>query len=122
MLSSISIESCCCIDDWENAKKLSNTLNITHWINYENINYLYVLEQIYNFLLLTPDFKSKTNFEKVVEYFKVLNQGVDDDFIFEIPDKVVGQFGNKKMINIINAPEIDHKNKFLDWVDQQINA
>jgi hypothetical protein len=52
----------------------------------------------------------------------VLNQGVDDDFIFEIPDKVVGQFGNKKMINIINAPEIDHKNKFLDWVDQQINT
>lgn len=88
----------------------------------KNINYSYVLEQIYNFLLLRPDFKSKTNFEKVVEYFKVLNQGVDDDFIFEIPDKVVGQFGNKKMINIINAPEIDHKNKFLDWVDQQINA
>ncbi|MEJ5137343.1 MULTISPECIES: hypothetical protein [Acinetobacter] len=87
----------------------------------KNINYDFVLEQIYNFLLLRPDFNSKTNFEKIAEYFRSLNEGTDDEFNFEKPNKISGKFGSKKNIVIVNAPEINNKNKFLEWVDRQIN-
>ncbi|MCT9978385.1 hypothetical protein M2R48_08620 [Acinetobacter sp. I-MWF] len=87
----------------------------------KNINYDFVLEQIYNFLLLRPEFNSKTNFEKIAEYFRALNEGTDDEFNFEKPNKISGKFGNKKNIVIVNAPEINNKNKFLEWVDRQIN-
>jgi hypothetical protein len=88
----------------------------------KNMNYLSVLEQIYNFLLMKPDFNNLKNFEKVAEYFKALNQGDAEDFKFEAPHKVSGKFGNKLKINIITAPEINNKRKFLEWVDSQINV
>lgn len=87
----------------------------------KNVNYDFVLEQIYNFLLLRPDFNSKTNFEKIAEYFRALNEGTDDEFNFEKPNKISGKFDSKKNIVIVNAPEINNKNKFLEWVDRQIN-
>ncbi|MFW1736055.1 hypothetical protein ACG94V_04345 [Acinetobacter sp. ULE_I001] len=85
-------------------------------------NYMCVLEQIYNFLLLTPDFKSKTKSEKIVAYFKALNEGDETDFKFNNSNKVSGKFGNKKNILIMSAPEISNKYKFLSWVDEQVNS
>lgn len=75
----------------------------------KNSNFVCVLEQIYNFLLLTPDFNSKSNYEKIAEYFRALNEGNESDFKFDSPSKVSGRFGNKKNIIIISAPEIRNK-------------
>ncbi|MDR0238013.1 hypothetical protein [Acinetobacter sp.] len=87
----------------------------------KNSNYHSVLEQIYNFLLLKPGFNQLKNFEKIAEYFRALNEGRADEFNFEAPNKVSGKFGNKININIITAPEIGNKRKFLEWVDNQVN-
>ncbi|WP_266125861.1 hypothetical protein [Acinetobacter bereziniae] len=75
----------------------------------KNSNFLCVLEQIYNFLLLTPDFNNKTNFEKTAEYFRALNEGSDSDFKFDSTNTVFGRFGNKKNILIISEPEMSNK-------------
>lgn len=82
-------------------------------------NYPPVLEQIYDFLKERPNFHSITKFEKMVEYFKALNEQVD--FNFEAPHKITGKFGHKNMISLISAPDVNDKTKFLDWVYKQIN-
>ena len=84
-------------------------------------NDLSALEQVYDFLKERPGFKEKSEFDKIVEYFRVIHEGAPQEFGVQTFHNVTGKFGNKEMLSISTAPKFTDKTSFLNWVDKQIN-
>lgn len=85
-------------------------------------NYLPALEQVYDFIQERPGFKAKSEFEKAVEYFRTLHEEAPEEFRVQALNSVKGKFGNKEIINLGVMPNYTDKNKFVNWVDTQINT
>lgn len=58
---------------------------------------------------------------KVLEFFKELNLGDDDDFEIVDPKKIAAKFGAVSFIHLINVPNFHDKDKFLKWAYTQLN-
>lgn len=85
-------------------------------------NYLPALEQVYDFLQERPGFRDESDYTKAVEYFRTLHEEAPEEFIVQVPSSVKGKFGTKEMINSGEMPNYRDKNKFVNWVDSQINS
>ncbi len=85
-------------------------------------NYLPALEQVYDFLQERPGFKNESGFAKAVEYFRTLHEETPEEFRVQVPNFVIGKFGTKEIINLGEMPNYTDKNKFVNWVNIQINT
>ncbi|MCK4100839.1 MULTISPECIES: hypothetical protein [Acinetobacter] len=85
-------------------------------------NFLPALEQVYDFLQERPGFRNESDFTKAVEYFRTLHEEAPEEFRVQAPSTVRGKFGNKEIINLGVMPNFTNKNKFVNWVDTQINS
>ena len=82
---------------------------------------LHVLSQIYDFLIERTENSHQGLNHKVLEFFKELNLGDDDDFEIVDPKKIAGKFGAVSFIHLINVPNFHDKDKFLKWAYTQLN-
>ncbi|MGE8653489.1 MAG: hypothetical protein ACN6NV_07040 [Acinetobacter gandensis] len=82
---------------------------------------LHVLSQIYDFLIERTENSHQGLNHKVLEFFKELNLGDDDDFEIVDPKKIAAKFGAVSFIHLINVPNFHDKDKFLKWAYTQLN-
>ncbi|WP_180023749.1 hypothetical protein [Acinetobacter sp. YH1901134] len=82
---------------------------------------LHVLSQIYDFLIERTEHSQQGLHNKVLEFFKELNLGNDNDFEIVDPKKIAGKFGAVSFIHLINVPNFHDKDKFLKWAYTQLN-
>lgn len=79
-----------------------------------------VLNQIYDFIKERPQFSKKTQFEKIVAFFKEIHEDNDIEFKFELPHRIVGNFGFPLVVSIHDAPDYNDKKSFIAWVIERI--
>ena len=87
-----------------------------------NTNSLIAIEQIYNFLKVTPDYKMNNQFDKLKDFFFELNDHKIGDFESPAPLKFIFNF-NKSWISMdaVAAPDFNNKTLFLNWVTVRLN-
>lgn len=87
-----------------------------------NTNSLVAIEQIYNFLKVTPNYKMNNQFDKLKDFFFELNDHKIGDFESAQPLKYIFNF-NKSWISMdaVAAPDFNNKTLFLNWVAVRLN-
>lgn len=83
---------------------------------FRNRNTDEVLNQIYDFIKERPNFSKKAQFEKIITFFREIHEDSDTEFEFEIPHRIVGNFGFPIIVSIHDAPDYDDKKRFINWV------
>ncbi|WP_130804014.1 hypothetical protein [Acinetobacter ihumii] len=83
---------------------------------FRNRNTDEVLNQIYDFIKERPNFSKKTQFEKIVDFFREIHEDSDTTFKFETPHRIIGNFGLPLIVSIHDAPDYNDKSRFIDWV------
>jgi hypothetical protein len=76
----------------------------------------YALQQIYGFVAERPGFRTKNNFELLLEFFTEINEDFDNGMKFDLSEKIIGKFGNVTVIDIKSAPMLINKDEFLKWL------
>ena len=85
-------------------------------------NELCSLEQIYNFLIMRPDFLQNSHFEKLKEFFYEIHEMEGGFFEVKNSYSFLGTFnGHSKIIDSSKSPDFLDKAKFLQWVYRQIH-
>jgi hypothetical protein len=82
---------------------------------------LYVLYQIYEFLIEREGFNKKSPHNQVLDFFKEAHLGAVSDFIISSPSSLRGKFGNVTQINLLNVPLFRDKDRFIKWAYKQLN-
>jgi hypothetical protein len=83
---------------------------------------LLTIEQIYNFLKESPDFRNSNQFEKLKVFFFELHDHGIGDFEAKKPLKFTLNFNKSWLvIDAIAAPNFNHKELFLNWVCIRFN-
>lgn len=80
------------------------------------------LYQIYEFIKERPNFDTKSENDILIEFFASMHQGCANEFGYEFPHLLRGQFGPLKSINIRTAPKFINKVEFIEWLGQQLNS
>lgn len=76
----------------------------------------YMLQQIYNFVAERPGFRTKNNFDLLLEFFTEINEDSYNGMKSDLSEKIIGKFGNVTMIDIQSAPMLVNRELFLKWV------
>lgn len=80
-----------------------------------------VLEQIYNFVILTPSFESKSEFMRVKMFFSELHEPQISDFEATKPHSFKFGFGGEvRRVNILHSPSILSGDAFLQWLSSNM--
>lgn len=58
---------------------------------------------------------------RVLEFFKELHMGTEEDFKIIDPKKISGKFGTVDFIHLINVPSFEDKDKFIQWAYSRLN-
>ena len=82
---------------------------------------VYVLSQIYDFLIEREGFTALDLHFKVTEFFRELHVGDKTNFIVLAPNKISGNFGEVTHINLLNVPPFHEKDKFINWAYTVLN-
>lgn len=82
---------------------------------------LHVLSQIYDFLIEREEQSKLGLHNRVLEFFKELHMGTEEDFKIIDPKKISGKFGTVDFIHLINVPSFEDKDKFIQWAYSRLN-
>lgn len=83
---------------------------------------IYLLQQIYNFLVERDGFNKLSPHNQVLAFFKEVNLGQPSDVIVVSPSIVSGKFGKVSQVNLSRAPFFNDKDKFIKWAHSQLNS
>ena len=82
----------------------------------------FMLVQIYNFIGEKFDSEKKADFEETQEFFKAFNlDGVNGEMFF-YENKIYGNFGNVRHIDLLGAPPFRDKDNFIQWAYKKLNS
>jgi len=82
---------------------------------------LHVLSQIYDFLIERVGFNKQSLHLKVLYLFREIHVGEKIDFNVLSSNKISGNFGDVSLINLLNVPHFNGKDKFINWAYKSIN-
>lgn len=78
------------------------------------------LKQIYYFVQEQPNLQKLENFEKIIEFFRVLHHGDFSDFVVSL-NQLDGRFGSKHTILLNFTPDFNDVNEFINWVINELS-
>ena len=81
----------------------------------------HILQQVYKFIAERSGFKSKSEFDLLLESFSSIHEFFQTEIRLDSPSKIVGKFGSREIVNIKLAPSLRDKNEFLKWVYRQLH-
>ena len=79
------------------------------------------VSQIYDFLVQREAFTSLNLDRKVMEFFREVHVGQEEDFTILVSNKISGNFGEVSYINLLKVPNFNDKDKFLKWAHKALN-
>ena len=82
---------------------------------------VYNVSQIYDFLVQREAFTSLNLDRKVMEFFREVHVGQEEDFTILVSNKISGNFGEVSYINLLKVPNFNDKDKFLKWAHKALN-
>lgn len=82
----------------------------------------HLLQQVYSFIAERPGFKAKQEFDLLLEFFTEINEDTKSGIKVDVPSKIIGKFGQHRIINVNLAPSVKRRDEFLKWVFKQIKV
>ncbi|OTG88915.1 hypothetical protein B9T34_14235 [Acinetobacter sp. ANC 3813] len=80
-----------------------------------------VLEQIFNFVILTPSFEDKSEFMRLKMFFSELHESNITEFEAIKPYSFKFGFGGVvRRINTLHAPRIMNSEAFIEWLSSNL--
>lgn len=80
-----------------------------------------VLNQVYYFLKERMIYDKPSPHLCVIDFFSELHLGTKEQFQYSSPSKIHGNFGEIKIINLINVPDYSNQEQFVAWAHKILN-
>lgn len=80
----------------------------------------FILRQVYEFIKEKGEEGKLDQLSLILNYFSELHIGAKDNFSFEKPCKIKGNFGDVRCISIASAPDFHKKDLFIAWVESML--
>ena len=83
---------------------------------------LFVLIQVYDFINEKFLDQDKSSSQKVIEFFESLNLDIAKRETFIYENKMYGNFGRLKFIDLLEVPFWGNKDEFIKWAYKKLNS